>query len=66
VSTLFSTGFSRRGSTSHGTRAVASVGGFSVAVPDFVVALRDSSFWCSLTDSLGRAKLSSAGFGGCK
>jgi hypothetical protein len=45
---------------------VASVGGSFVAVPDFLVALRDSSFWFSPTDSLERVKLSSVGFGGCK
>ena len=45
---------------------MASVGGSSIAVPDFRVALRDSSFWFSPSDSLGRVKLSSVGFGGCK
>ena len=45
---------------------MASVGGSSIAVPDFLVALRDSSFWFSPSDSLGRVKLSSVGLGGCK
>ena len=45
---------------------MASVGGSSIAVPDFRVALRDSSFWFSPSDSLGRVKLSSVGLGGCK
>ena len=45
---------------------MATVGGSSIAVSDFSVALRDSSFWFSPSDSLERVKLSSVGFGRCK
>jgi hypothetical protein len=41
VSTFFSAGVSRKGSTFCGTWAVVAVGGSSVAVPDFSVALRE-------------------------